>query len=51
MATPVQKNLISSSESYASSFTQGDLALPPAKKYLVCKKSFPLRLLVGDRLT
>jgi len=51
MATPVQKNLISSSENYASSFTQGNLALPPAKKYLVGKRPFSHWLLVGDRLT
>lgn len=35
MATSIQKNLISSNEKYAESFTQGHLALPPAKKYLV----------------
>ncbi|OAP60190.1 hypothetical protein AYL99_05192 [Fonsecaea erecta] len=31
----IQKNVESASESYSSSFTQGHLALPPAKKYLV----------------
>ncbi|KAI9709910.1 MAG: hypothetical protein M1820_002987 [Bogoriella megaspora] len=35
MATPIQQNLVSSNKSYASSFDKGDLALPPAKKYLV----------------
>lgn len=35
MPTPVQENLTSKNAAYASSFTQGDLALPPAKKYLV----------------
>lgn len=35
MATDNQKNLVSKNEEYASSFTKGDLALPPAKKYLV----------------
>lgn len=35
MATPVQKNLVQKNEEYAAKFTQGDLALPPAKKYLV----------------
>ncbi|KAI9828023.1 MAG: hypothetical protein M1832_003550 [Thelocarpon impressellum] len=35
MATPIQSNLVSSSRSYASSFTQGGLALPPAKGYLL----------------
>jgi carbonic anhydrase len=33
--TPVLENLVSSNKVYASSFTQGDLALPPAKKYAV----------------
>jgi carbonic anhydrase len=31
----IQQNVEASSERYAASFTQGDLALPPAKKYLV----------------
>ena len=31
----IQKNVESASEAYSSSFTQGHLALPPAKKYLV----------------
>ncbi|KAL8243559.1 hypothetical protein R6Q59_009817 [Mikania micrantha] len=31
----IQSNLVSSNQKYASSFTQGYLALPPAKKYLV----------------
>lgn len=35
MATEIQKNLITKNEEYASSFDNGDLALPPAKKYLV----------------
>ncbi|TAQ89708.1 hypothetical protein B7494_g1979 [Chlorociboria aeruginascens] len=35
MATPNQENLISSNKAYASTFTKGDLALPPAKKYAV----------------
>ena len=33
----VQKNLVSSNEKYAASFKEGDLALPPAKKYVVGK--------------
>ncbi|KAF5878241.1 putative carbonic anhydrase protein [Botrytis fragariae] len=33
--TPIQKNLIESNKLYAANFTQGDLALPPAKKYAV----------------
>jgi len=33
--TAIQENLVSSNEKYSSSFTQGDLVLPPAKKYLV----------------
>jgi carbonic anhydrase len=35
MATDNVRNLVSSNEKYASSFDKGDLALPPAKKYLV----------------
>ncbi|TVY64330.1 Uncharacterized protein LSUE1_G007531, partial [Lachnellula suecica] len=35
MATPIQQNLVDSNKKYASSFTQGSLALPPAKKYAV----------------
>ncbi|KAK4669998.1 uncharacterized protein QC763_207790 [Podospora pseudopauciseta] len=31
----IQKNVEQTSESYSASFTQGHLALPPAKKYLV----------------
>lgn len=31
----VQSNLKQRNEEYASTFTQGSLALPPAKKYLV----------------
>lgn len=33
--TPIQRNLIESNKTYAANFTQGDLALPPAKKYAV----------------
>jgi hypothetical protein len=33
--TPIQKNLVEKNAAYASTFTQGDLALPPAKKYAV----------------
>jgi carbonic anhydrase len=40
MATPVQENLFASSEKYASSFNQGGLAVPPAKKYLVGMRPF-----------
>ncbi|KAI1499930.1 carbonate dehydratase [Biscogniauxia marginata] len=35
MATEIQNNLKEKNAEYASKFTQGDLALPPAKKYLV----------------
>ncbi|PMD32637.1 beta carbonic anhydrase clade D [Hyaloscypha variabilis F] len=35
MATPVQQNLIAKNKSYAANFRQGNLALPPAKKYAV----------------
>lgn len=33
--TAIQENLVKSNEDYASSFTKGDLALPPAKHYAV----------------
>lgn len=33
--TDIQKNVEAASERYAASFTKGDLALPPARKYLV----------------
>ncbi|KAA8576255.1 hypothetical protein EYC84_006401 [Monilinia fructicola] len=33
--TSIQKNLIESNKVYAANFTQGHLALPPAKKYAV----------------
>ncbi|KAI1387137.1 carbonate dehydratase [Hypoxylon trugodes] len=35
MATPIQKNLVEKNAKYASNFTKGDLALPPAKQYLI----------------
>ncbi|KAL9593378.1 MAG: hypothetical protein Q9219_007581 [cf. Caloplaca sp. 3 TL-2023] len=35
MATSVQENLIKSNGEYASGFSSGHLALPPAKKYTV----------------
>ncbi len=31
----IQQNVEATSASYSAAFTQGDLALPPAKKYLV----------------
>ena len=40
MATENVKNLESGNEKYASSFDKGDLALPPAKKYLVGELRF-----------
>lgn len=39
MASFIQKNLVDANKNYAASFTQGDLALPPAKKYLVRKSA------------
>ena len=35
MATSIQQNLVSKNKDYVSSFDQGGLALPPAKKYVV----------------
>lgn len=39
MATSVQKNLVQKNNDYASNFKEGDLALPPAKKYAVGQSS------------
>lgn len=44
MASTIQKNLIEKNEQYASNFTEGHLALPPAKKYAVGRS--PIRILV-----
>lgn len=33
--TSIQENLVAKNASYAENFTQGHLALPPAKKYAV----------------
>lgn len=33
--SPITANLEAKNKAYAASFTQGDLALPPAKKYAV----------------
>ncbi|KAI0395751.1 beta carbonic anhydrase clade D [Xylariaceae sp. FL0594] len=35
MASEIQKNLVEKNAKYARTFDKGDLALPPAKKYLV----------------
>jgi len=35
MASKIQENFVDANKAYASSFTQGHLALPPAKKYAV----------------
>jgi hypothetical protein len=35
--TPNQENLVAKNAAYAEQFTQGHLALPPAKKYAVGK--------------
>lgn len=39
MATSVQQNLVQKNQEYASNFKEGDLALPPAKKYAVGQSS------------
>jgi carbonic anhydrase len=41
MASEIQKNFVEKNTEYAGTFDKGDLALPPAKKYLVCKKLSP----------
>ncbi|MCJ1323287.1 hypothetical protein MMC15_008642 [Xylographa vitiligo] len=35
MATAIQQNLVSRNEKYAATFSEGHLALPPAKQYAV----------------
>lgn len=35
MANTLQKNLVDNNAKYAASFTEGDLPLPPALKYVV----------------
>ena len=37
MASTIQQNLVEKNEKYHTSFKDGDLALPPAKKYAVGK--------------
>lgn len=44
MSTPNVQNLKEQNAAYADRFTQGHLALPPAKKYLVGKHAHPITL-------
>lgn len=37
--TPTQENLVTKNKAYAATFTEGHLALPPAKHYAVRKSS------------
>lgn len=37
MSANGERNLVAGNQSYAASFTQGDLALPPSQHYAVCK--------------
>jgi len=39
MSTSIQQNLVEKNERYAAGFKDSGLALPPAKKYAVCKLS------------
>lgn len=41
MASPVIQNLKEKNAAYASDFKHGELALPPAKKYLVVVPPHP----------
>jgi carbonic anhydrase len=36
MSTNGEKNIQQGNKEYAATFTQGDLALPPSQKYVVC---------------
>lgn len=49
MATSIQKNLIERNKDYAETFTQGNLVLPPAKKYAV-RTSNPNRTSIPSSL-
>ena len=31
-----EQNLVEGNKAYAAQFTQGDLALPPSQKYIIC---------------
>ena len=46
MATEIQQNLEKKNAEYASSFKEGHLALPPAKKYAVGRS---LQLIKSDQ--
>jgi len=41
MATSIQENLVKANKNYAADFKEGDLALPPAKKYAVGRSTSP----------
>lgn len=43
MTTTIRRNLVKSNEAYAASFDQGDLALSPAKQYLVGMSLFAIK--------
>ena len=47
----LQQNLEKSNAQYAAQFTKGHLALPPAKKYLVCKSRQPAEKKADMQLT
>lgn len=47
MATPIQENLVQKNEVYAANFNDGDLALPPAKKYAV-GQFFPANVFISQ---
>ena len=48
MSTETQKNLQERNAQYVAGFNQGHLALPPAKKYLVCMYDRGAELVLGD---
>ena len=50
MATPIQANLQKKNAEYSSSFTEGHLALPPAKKYAVGKSHMVLKVFRSPQL-
>ena len=48
--TPIQQNLVAKNKEYASTFTKGHLALPPAKKYTIGVQFPPEKLSIFNKL-
>ncbi|CZT42750.1 related to carbonic anhydrase [Rhynchosporium secalis] len=48
--TPIQENLVNSNKTYAASFTQGNLALPPAKNMQSVRLPDPIVTCMDTRI-